>query len=80
MVFWLRGTRRPISISPLRPRLVEGLMDALLEVQIDFWASILRETRGLLDIALLTEDLGTQTGLMISPEQFRTIVKPRFRS
>ncbi len=79
MLFWLRGYKTAYLDFALRPRLVEGLMDALLEIQADFWTSILRETGGQLDVALLTEDLGTQTGLMISPDQFRAIVKPRIR-
>lgn len=77
MVFWLRGYKNAYLDFALRPDWVEGLMDALLAIHSDFWEAILDETQGLLDIALLTEDFGTQSRLMISPEQFRTIVKPR---
>ena len=79
MLFWLRGYKLAYLDFAQRPNLVEGLMDALLAIQIEFWTAILQETKGLLDVVLLTEDLGTQTGLMISPAQFRAIVKPRFR-
>ena len=77
MVFWLRGYRQAYLDFGARPKIAAGLMDALLEIQIDFWSAILKETDGLLDVALLTEDLGIQTALMISEQQFREIVKPR---
>ena len=77
MVFWLRGYRQAYLDFGERPALVEGLMDALLEVQLEFWQAILDEMDDLLDVALLTEDLGTQTSLMISPTRFRESVKPR---
>ncbi len=79
MVFWLRGYHQAYLDFGENPGLVEGLMDALLEIQRDFWHAILEETGGLLDVALLTEDLGTQTSLMISPARFRESVKPRIR-
>lgn len=77
MVFWLRGYRQAYLDFGANPNLVEGLMDALLETQLEFWSAILAETEGVLDVALLTEDLGTQASLMISPKQFRCIVRPR---
>jgi len=77
MVFWLRGYKNAYLDFAIHPDWVEGLMDALLEIQSEFWEAILDETQGLLDIALLTEDFGTQSRLMISPKQFRSIVKPR---
>ncbi len=77
MVFWLRGYKQAYLDFGANPGLAEGLMDALLEIQLEFWTAILDELNGTLDVALLTEDLGTQSGLMISPRQFRALVKPR---
>ncbi len=77
MVFWLRGYLNAYIDFGRRPAIAEGLMDTLLEVNVEFWRAILTETGGLLDVALLTEDLGTQRGLMISPRQLRSIVLPR---
>lgn len=80
MVFWLRGYKNAYLDFARSPSLVEWLMDALLEVNLDFWTALIDELQGLLDVALLTEDLGTQQALMISPKQFRTIVKPRIKA
>ncbi len=77
MVFWLRGYLNAYIDFGRRPAIAEGLMDTLLEVNLEFWRAMLRETDGVLDVALLTEDLGTQRGLMISPRQLRSIVLPR---
>jgi uroporphyrinogen decarboxylase len=77
MVFWLRGYRNGYLDFAARPAWVERLMDALLEVHVEFWDAMLDEMGEALDVALMTEDLGTQTGLMISPAQFRRLVKPR---
>ncbi len=77
MVFWLRGYRNAYLDFAARTTWVERLMDALLEVHVQFWDAMLEEMGELLDVALLCEDLGTQTALMISPEQFRCLVKPR---
>jgi uroporphyrinogen decarboxylase len=77
MVFWLRGYKNAYLDYAMRPDWSASLMDALVAVQSEFWEAILDETAGLLDVALLTEDFGTQSNLMISPQQFRSIVKPR---
>jgi len=77
MLFWLRGFKSAYLDFARGKGIAEAVMDELLAVQKRFWGAICDELDGLLDVALLTEDLGTQGGLMISPEQFRTIVRPR---
>lgn len=77
MVFWLRGYKNGYLDFATRPALAEGLMDALLEVQVRFWEALLGSADGKVDVALLTEDLGTQQATMISPKQFHDLVKPR---
>ena len=77
MLFWLRGFRNAYLDFARDPRVVEVVMDHLLDVQKAFWGAICDELNGLLDVALLTEDLGTQRGPMISPSHFESIVRPR---
>jgi uroporphyrinogen decarboxylase len=79
MVFWLRGYKNAFLDFARAPAIVETVMDSLLEVQVRFWSALLDKFGAWLDIALLTEDLGTQTSLLISPRQFRTLVKPRLK-
>ena len=77
MLFWLRGYKKGFLDFARAPAIVETVMDSLLEVQVAFWCAILEMIGEWLDIAVLTEDLGTQTSLVISPSQFRLLVKPR---
>jgi len=79
MVFWLRGYKNGFLDFARAPAMVETVMDNLLEVQVAFWSALLDRLGAWLDIALLTEDLGTQTSLVISPRQFRSLVKPRLK-
>jgi uroporphyrinogen decarboxylase len=78
MLFWLRGFKNAYLDFARDPRIAEAVMDRLLDVQMSFWGAICDELEGgMLDVALLTEDLGTQRSLMISPEDFRRVVRPR---
>jgi len=77
MLFWLRGFQNAYLDIARGKGVAEAVMDRLLDVQKEFWGAICDELRGLLDVALLTEDLGTQRALMISPEHFRAMVRPR---
>jgi uroporphyrinogen decarboxylase len=63
------------------PPFVEALMDKLLEVQLAEAESVLQAVgpEGI-DIAICSaDDFGMQTGLLISPEQYRRFCKPRQR-
>ncbi len=77
MLFWLRGFQNAYLDIARGKGVAEAVMDRLLDVQKEFWGAICDELHGLLDVALLTEDLGTQRALMISPGHFRTMVRPR---
>lgn len=77
MLFWLRGFQNAFLDIAREPEVAATVMDELLDAQISFWGAICDELHGILDIALLTEDLGTQRSLMISPEHFRRLVRPR---
>jgi uroporphyrinogen decarboxylase len=54
-------------------------MDATLRFHLDFWAAALEEIGDLLDVAVEYDDLGWQSGLLISKEMYRRYVKPRHR-
>jgi uroporphyrinogen decarboxylase len=60
---------------------VEALMDQLLELQLAQAESILTSIGpDALDVAICTaDDLGMQSGLLISPDQYRRFIKPRQR-
>jgi uroporphyrinogen decarboxylase len=58
-------------------RLLGALFDAVLEVSLAICEEQLREVGGKVDVVLTADDLGIQRGLMISPEAYREMIKPR---
>ena len=59
--------------------LFELLADAVLDVNLAACALILDEVGGEVDVAMCSDDLGLQSGLMVSPECYRELIKPRHR-
>ena len=55
----------------------EALLDKLLEVYKAFWSSFLREVGDYVQMVYFTDDIGGQSSMMISPDTFRTLIKPR---
>ena len=63
------------------PPFVDALMDKLLELQLASAESVLTSLGpDGIDVAICTaDDFGMQSGLLISPEQYRRFIKPRQR-
>jgi uroporphyrinogen decarboxylase len=59
--------------------LVEAFTERLLEWQMAYWDMALTAVGGHVDLVQIGEDLGAQTGPMMSPAAFRRIYKPRLR-
>ncbi len=57
--------------------LIGALMDAILDVTLAMAHNILREVGDLVDIVFTGDDLGSQSGLQMSPEAYRNVIKPR---
>jgi len=57
--------------------LVEYFLDRLVRWHIDNLEVFLPAVEGLADVVGLGDDLGTQTSLIISPETYRQLIKPR---
>jgi uroporphyrinogen decarboxylase len=58
-------------------RLLAALFDAVLEVSLAQCQEILAEVGEEVDVVLASDDLGTQRGLMVSPADYRALIKPR---
>jgi len=76
---WLRGYENFYADLGRRPVLAEAILDATLNFHLDFWAAALKEVGDHLDVAVEYDDLGGQSGLLISPEMYRSYVKPRHK-
>ncbi len=76
-LYYLRGFENLMmdfaTGAPQLPRLIDILTDRIMRV-IEKWLQI-----GV-DVVHFHTDIGHQTGLMISPEQFRHYIKPMFRT
>lgn len=59
--------------------LAETVLDKNLELAINFWDSFLAEVGDCLQVAAQGDDLGMQTGPVISPKMYRQYVKPRHK-
>jgi len=74
---WLRGLEQFfIDLAEDSP-VAEALMDKVVQQQIDVFAFILGRFGRQIDIVRIGDDLGSQSGLLISPETYRAKVKPR---
>ncbi len=59
---------------------IEDLLDRLLEANLASLKNSLDPVKGYVHAVKINDDLGLQTGPMISPQMFRDIFKPRFKA
>jgi uroporphyrinogen decarboxylase len=60
-------------------RLAAALFDAAVEHNTALAEELLKEAGDLVDVVAISEDLGFQNGLIVSPELYRELFKPRHR-
>jgi len=76
---FLRGMENLLMDMAIRPEMAHWLMDRFTEFYLDFFDRMLTAADGQVDILRTADDLGTQRGLVLSPEMFRTFFKPRLK-
>lgn len=74
---YIRGFENWLVDSALEPEILGELLDRTLQYQIDLTKAVLSAANGDVDVIHYGDDLGTQNGLMISPKNYRKIIKPR---
>ena len=57
----------------------EALMDRILDTLKEMWSRYMDAVGEYVQIAYVTDDLGSQTSLLISPRMFRQLLKPRMK-
>jgi len=75
--WYMRGFQKFLMDLHLNVPLAEALLDRQLELHTLRWNMILDQIGDLADIVCTGDDLGTQTSLLISPQTYRELVKPR---
>lgn len=63
----------------MQPELAHWLMDRFTDFYVAFFDRMLTAATGRIDILRAADDLGTQHGLLFSPDMFRTFIKPRLK-
>lgn len=77
----LMGYERFFTDLILNRQFVEKLMDKLVRANIEYAKRYLDQVGDYVDVIMVGgEDIGTQNGLVISPEIYREVVKPRQRA
>jgi uroporphyrinogen decarboxylase len=76
---WLRGYDTLFMDFALNSDFVDRLLDKLLYLYKRMWNNYMRLVGPFVQVVYLTDDLGTQTSLLISPEMFRRFIKPRLK-
>ena len=74
---YLRGFEDWFVDLAADPKLAGVLFDAVLEVTVGMCRTILREIGRDVDVLMGSDDLGLQGGLMVAPETYRALIKPR---
>jgi len=75
----LRGFARFMVDLLRNPKLACGLMDRVTEIRIQYWDAVFEIGGGRIDVVVLEEDLGGQDRLLVSPDTYRRLIKPRHK-
>ncbi len=75
--WYMRGLERWFMDMIENPAFCEALLDKTLAFWMDYYRGFLAEIGDLIDVVMIGDDLGGQSGPLFSPEFYRKIVKPR---
>ncbi len=76
----IRGYEAFFADLALNQPFAEALLDKLLWLYKEMWTSYLKEVGPYVQLVYFTDDIGAQNSMMISPDTFRTLIKPRLKS
>jgi uroporphyrinogen decarboxylase len=76
---WVRGYEKFFMDLGLNTAFAEALLDRLLSLFKDMYTEYFGRVGPYVQAVYLTDDLGTQNSLLISPAMFRKFLKERFR-
>jgi uroporphyrinogen decarboxylase len=76
---WVRGFEDYFADFVRNPKLACKIMDRVLEMKLAYWGHALEILGDMIDVAQDADDFAGQEGLLISPETYRKLVKPRHK-
>ena len=77
-LFNLFGIEETLMNFACQPKLIEVAVKKTEEFTLEFFRRVCEATRGLAEIAYYGDDFSTQNGMMISPDHWRTFLKPTY--
>lgn len=77
--WYMRGFENFLIDCAMNLKFAETLLDIQTELHIKRWSMILGEIGDLADIVCMGDDLAGQTSLIISPQMYRDLIKPRHK-
>lgn len=76
---WLRGYEQLFLDFYLNPEIAHAILEKAMEIKISYWDTALTELGGSVDVINESDDLGSQTGPLISLSMYQEFIKPRHR-
>ncbi len=77
MVSWLRGYEPFYIDLAANPDFITTLLDRLVDFKCAYWERALAEVGDLVDVVIEADDLAGQHGMLLSPQTYRRLIKPR---
>jgi uroporphyrinogen decarboxylase len=75
----MRGLEAAMADLAENPDMVDAALERIFRILYDVFERTLQAAPGLIDFMEVTEDLGSQESLLMSPSVFRRLIKPRMR-
>ena len=75
--WYMRGLEQWFTDMIETPAFCEAMLDQTLKFWLDYYDGFMAEVEDLVDVVMIGDDLGGQSGPLFSPKFYREIVKPR---
>jgi uroporphyrinogen decarboxylase len=75
----LRGIEQSLMDLALNPALVEATLDRVEAIQTEMMHRFLSQASDLVDLVFISDDIGGQNGMLMSPRMWRRHLKPRLK-
>ncbi len=76
---WLMGWQHFLALLLQAPETVTHLLDRILELHLAYWEKFLTEIGEYVQIVLLGDDYGTDSGPFLRPQLFQELILPRLK-
>ncbi len=76
---WLRGYEQFFTDLATNTEFALALLEKVLDLFKQMYANYFKEVGRYAQLVYITDDVGTQNSLLVSPRMFRKLIKPRFQ-